>query len=371
MGTGMHHGIISGNDPWGLPLHYKIMPQYLQTLASYRTHMVGKWHLGHFTEVQTPLERGFDTLYGYFSGFEGYFEHTAEVQICADEHDCFYDLRDNWTPVRSDTYNTYLFSSQVETLISHYGSQEEDSDPFFLYYALSNMHEPIQVPLEVKALHAKKLAQVPNDKRRTFAAMAIILDEAVGNMTDALQAYGLYEDTFIIVASDNGALPLVEAAGSNWPLRGAKGSLWEGGVKVNAFVRSSLIPDNRRGMFYDGLFHVTDWLPTIVYGVLGESESNSDSLDGVNQWDAIIGRAEAPRNSLLYNIDYNGNITFGALRIGDLKILRGVQYYPVWPVPQGDALAVNQSNYANEQYLDYLFNATADPTESVDLKESH
>ena len=40
--TGMHHGIISGNDPWGLPLHYKIMPQYLQTLASYRTHMVGK-----------------------------------------------------------------------------------------------------------------------------------------------------------------------------------------------------------------------------------------------------------------------------------------------------------------------------------------
>jgi len=84
------------------------------------------------------------------------------------------------------------------------------------------------------------LSTVPNHERRTFAAMLLLLDEAVLNATRALGRAGLAEDTLLIVASDNGAIPFVSSAessaGSNYPLRGLKGYNWEGGNRVPAFL---------------------------------------------------------------------------------------------------------------------------------------
>lgn len=84
--------------------------------------------------------------------------------------------------------------------------------------------------------------------------------------------------------SDNGGQIL--DGGNNWPLRGWKGSLWEGGTHGAGFVTGGALPQKRRGTINQELIHVSDWFPTIVYGVAGWN-LNGTSLDGFNQWPAI------------------------------------------------------------------------------------
>ena len=84
--------------------------------------------------------------------------------------------------------------------------------------------------------------------------------------------------------SDNGGM--VTEGGNNWPLRGWKHSLWEGGMHGVGFVTGGALPDARRGTSYDGLIHVSDWFPTIVSGLIGASV-NGTELDGFDVWKAV------------------------------------------------------------------------------------
>ena len=440
--VGMGHGIISGNSPWGLPTNYSLMPEYLKAVGGYSTHLVGKWHLGHFQASHTvspprplpthvppsrtqpnfqhlshlttkhtharttqPLERGFDSFYGFFSGFTGAFHHTSELSVCGEERDCYYDLRDGWEPAGNalageSHYNMYLFEDEVAKIISHHGDSDKNT-PFFLYYAMSNVHEPIEVPeayLEREDIK-EKLAPILNVQRRHFAAMTMIVDDAIQNLTSCLRSNEIYDETILIIASDNGAQTSVVGAGSNLPLRGMKGFLWEGGVRVHAMVRSSSIPTHVRGKTYDGLFHVTDWMPTI-FGMIGSSYALKQlvpsmaggytELDGYNHWGAIMGHSSrSPRSTLVHNMDYlYSNVTAewyttGAIRVGDFKLLRGVQYMPVWDLPQSDNRTELEEggvfadggsggeDWYNEVPSDYLYNITADPSETTDLKAQY
>jgi len=80
MCSGMQHEVIFANEPWGLPLKEKLLPQYLKELG-YVNRMVGKWHLGHFSANYTPIYRGFDSHYGYWSGHQDYYDHTAQDSV--------------------------------------------------------------------------------------------------------------------------------------------------------------------------------------------------------------------------------------------------------------------------------------------------
>jgi arylsulfatase A-like enzyme len=109
---------------------------------------------------------------------------------------------------------------------------------------------------------------------------------------------------FLVNRSDNGGCFL--AGGKNGPLRGTKGSLFEGGIKVNAFIFStSLIPSKYRGTKYSSLMHVTDWFPTILdLADINYDPPESKALDGYSQVDAWYG-GTAPRSHVLYNFYYN------------------------------------------------------------------
>lgn len=71
---------ILSAEPNGLPLDFKLLPEYLRDLG-YRTHIVGKWHLGYFREPYTPLHRGFETFLGCYNGYTGFYDYIVEAQV--------------------------------------------------------------------------------------------------------------------------------------------------------------------------------------------------------------------------------------------------------------------------------------------------
>ena len=90
--------------------------------------------------------------------------------------------------------------------------------------------------------------------------------------------------------------------GSNWPLRGEKGTYWEGGIHGPGFVSSPLLQEEVKGTDYDGLVHVSDWFPTIVSGIAGGNLTD-EKLDGHDVWEAISTGSESPRTEILHFID--------------------------------------------------------------------
>jgi len=109
----------------------------------------------------------------------------------------------------------------------------------------------------------------------------------IGHIIDALKATELYNNTWIIFTSDNGAPNSPGTIGRNFPLRGHKASLWEGGIRVPAFVHSALLPADRKGTRSNELYHVTDLLPTIL-DLAGISEKPPQSLDGFSVLESLL-----------------------------------------------------------------------------------
>jgi len=107
---GMGHHIVTGNQPYGLPLDLATLPQYL-AVAGYKAVMLGKWHLGHFKHAHLPLQRGFDAHVGFYSGFQDHFSHVSESSICevADaEGQCFLDLRSGTEALDTSSWDDEL-----------------------------------------------------------------------------------------------------------------------------------------------------------------------------------------------------------------------------------------------------------------------
>ena len=107
---------------------------------------------------------------------------------------------------------------------------------------------------------------IQNPKRRLAAGMIYQMDEGIGNITAALKQYGMLENTVLIFTSDNGAAIGTGdgIGGSNWPLRGAKHSIWEGGTKVPALIHYPPLFPPGMSLNYSFLFHSADWAPTFA-----------------------------------------------------------------------------------------------------------
>ena len=90
---------------------------------------------------------------------------------------------------------------------------------------------------------------------------------------------------FIKPILDNGGARIIPAV--NWPLRGSKGTLWEGGVRSPGFIHSPLLPSDVRGTVSNVFMHVSDWFPTIVSGIAGGNLGGTKPLDGFDVWNAI------------------------------------------------------------------------------------
>lgn len=359
-------------------------------------------HQGHFTSDHLPLARGFDSFFGFYSGYIDYFSHesgglllaggkahpsavttlfachASEIRMCS-RPDCYLDWQDSreGPQAASGEYGTIELSAVVDDVI-----RRHDSDtPFFLYYAVPNVHEPLMAPDHIFAAHSRVLDKIPNTQRRTFAAMLVMLDETVANVTHSLRTAGMYERTILVFASDNGANALVQGSGSNFPLRGQKGYLFEGGFRVPAFIHSPLIPQDRRGASYENLFHVSDWLPTLLDGVLDRASLLAGrSLNGVNHWNALLGSSTSiPRSEILYNIDMLGDtgkplgFDVAAVRVDKWKLILNELNVSSYPVPVADVVMQNRvpnNGEAGDVRHNYLFDLDKDPGETTNLYDA-
>ena len=279
----MHHSVVDWIPPassYGLPLNETTMAEKFKE-AGYKTHASGKWHLGFYKWEFTPTFRGFDSFLGFYSGGEDYFTHESSGG---------YDFRRDTSPrcgkgcseidwQDKGKYSTTVFTREAVRVVE----EHDTSDPLFLYLAYQGVHSPPQVPEKYIAPYKDLIA---DPKRRTFAGMLSAVDEGIANVTAALKRRGMLENTLIIFTSDNGGpTTTTDGVGArNWPLKGGKHSVWEGGVRATAFVSGAGVTPQSTP--YKGLMHGADWLPTLSK-VAGYNLSGTLPLDGVSPWNEI------------------------------------------------------------------------------------
>merc|ERR1719300_1977122 len=312
---GLQYNTIKSWWKLHLPDDHPILPQALRKLG-YATHMVGKWHLGFCNWKYTPTYRGFQSFYGYYNAAEDYYTHRQHHG---------YDFRDDDQVDKSAKghYSTDLFTTRATSIIRNHNT----STPLFLYLAYQAVHGPLQVPQKYITQHC---THITDKDRRTKCGMIAALDESVKKVKAALDARGMTDNTFILFSSDNGG-PVHEAA-SNYPLRGSKITLWEGGTRAAAFVHApGLMTGDAKGYTYDELIHIVDWYPTLLEAAGGTHAPHF--LDGVSMWGHLLGAVEpGPRTEFLYNMDDVRNIS--AIRWRNYKLIQGFARNPQgWYVP--------------------------------------
>jgi len=274
------------------------------TLASvlkengYFTAIAGKWHMG--SPPYTPLKYGFQSSYGYFDGQIDPYTHEYKKETALTD-------RRSWH--RNDEYLdeeghvTDLLTTEAIRII-----EEKREKPFFLYLAHHVPHYPLDEPDVWMSVYDNE-DMFPS--RTLFAASVTHMDDAIGQIIDALERTGQRENTLILFTSDNGgqfswnsdteyhgnyADKPHNVLGNNYPLRGWKGDLYEGGIRVPAFVNW---PGRLKPGEIDFPVHISDWLPTLCEVTETELPPNQ-MLDGKSIWPILTGEQKVPNEKPVY-----------------------------------------------------------------------
>ena len=279
----LHHGINDWIPPassYGMPLNETTMADHFRS-AGFKTHAIGKWHAGFYTDEFTPTFRGFDSFYGFYTGGEDYFTHNAggydfhrdPQPRCHQANNC---SQVAWQD--KGKYSTIAFADEAVNVVQAHPV----TAPLFLYLAFQAVHAPPEVPKYYVPIYG---SHIKDAKRANFAGMLGAMDQGVGNVTAALTTKGMMDNIIIVFTADNGGPTTTgDAVGSrNWPLKGGKHSIWEGGTRATSCVWSpshlGTNPDSAHYLLYDNLMHGSDWLPTLVLAA-GGSTTGSLPLDG-------------------------------------------------------------------------------------------
>jgi arylsulfatase A len=233
----------------GLPASEITMADMFRA-AGYATAHIGKWHLGPGAGHK-PLDHGFDYSFGFMGGCIDNYTHFFYWDG-PDRHDLWENNQRVRMPGR---YFPDLMVEKAEAFIEQHRDR-----PFFMYFAMNMPHYPYQG--EPKWLDYYKKLPYP---RNLYAAFVSTLDERVGRLVDYLEKNGLRERTILVYQSDNGHSVEERAhhgGGSSGPYRGAKFSLFEGGIRLPAIISwPGHLPEGEvRGQ----IAHGCDWLPTVA-----------------------------------------------------------------------------------------------------------
>jgi arylsulfatase A-like enzyme len=325
----MRHGLQVGVvRPWakyGLPLEERTLAQALQE-AGYTTAVVGKWHLGHFALDYLPTRRGFDHQYGHYNGALDYFTHIR---------DGGFDWHKDDTICRDEGYSTHLIARDAARFVA----ANTEKKPFFLYVPFNAVHAPHQVP----EAYMKPYGDLKGERRK-YAGMLAAMDEAVGQIVDAVEKAGVRKNTLFVFSSDNGG-PQPGIVTDNGKYRAGKGTLYEGGVRVAAFATWD--GHIKRNSTVTEPLHIVDWYPTLLK-LCGAKAEQKLALDGQDLWPTLTQDKPSPHDAILLNTTPTG----GAIRVGDWKLVirNGADDLDGGPAKNPDKRSVELFNLKNDPY---------------------
>ncbi len=320
----------------GMPSEKVTIAEALKT-AGYVTGHVGKWHLG-FTPETMPNGQGFDYSFGHMGG-------------CIDNYSHFFywngpnrhDLYENGEEVWADgKYFPDLMAEKADEFV-----RNNRNKPFFLYYAINLPHYPVQ-PTEKWRKYYKDLPH----PRSGYAGFISVIDERVGQLMKTLDELGIRENTLIIFQSDHGHSMEVRnfgGGGNAGPFRGAKTSLFEGGIRVPAIISMpGTIP---QGEERDQMTLGVDWFPTILdYCGLARGAVEGKSIKPIIEDPSTPGQHEVFR--------WKQGVSW-AVRKGDWKLLG----YPRDPA--------NKAPLDPDEDALFLVNIKEDHTEMTNLASKY
>lgn len=308
-------GVIRTNraNSWGhLSSAAVLMPDRLRK-AGYATALIGKWHLG-LSSPNTPNQRGFDFFHGFVGDMmENYTTHVRDGKNY---------MRLNGKEINPQGHATDLFT---QWSVEYIRKRAKTAKPFFLYLAYNAPHVPIQPPAEWVQKVKVRQPGIP-EKRAQLAALIEHLDDGIGRVIGALKEAGLYENTLIVFTSDNGGQ--LSAGAFNGNINGAKGSMYEGGLKVPACVvwPGRIAPGSQS----DQLLLTMDIYPTLLAAIGAKAEIQ---VDGVSFLPTLLGQKATPEARTVFFTRREGEGGYGgktidAVRKGDWKLLQNFPDVP-------------------------------------------
>jgi arylsulfatase A-like enzyme len=330
------------------PSNSRAFPPGTPTIASalkecgYTTHIAGKWHLGGKPEWG-PNHYGFDHSYGALCGALDPWTHKYRRG----------PFEDTWhrdlQRIDEEGNATELVAREA------LGWLQQAKQPWFIYVPFFAVHIPVDAPEEYKRLYSGvKFDDDPakNDSLLRLAAYVTQMDTKVGEFVAKLEKTGQRRNTLIVFTSDNGGLPAGKnpyvgnvpdspALSSNLPLRGHKNTLYEGGVRVSAFVNW---PGKLAAGKLTAPLHAADWMPTLTR-LAGWRVPADLKFDGLDVWPLLTGAVQKPEPRTIYIPHRSGAI-----------VLR-----------DGWKLIARKPGKGKGKGVDELYNVTADPCEEKDL----
>lgn len=291
----------------GVPRSEKMISELLKP-RGYATMAIGKWHLGTHPGL-TPQERGFDEFFGFLSGGHNYLPENLTLEDLS-------AVKKQW-----DWYRTKLLHNGKRVAIDEYLTDElshmavdfverKKDQPFFLYLAYNAPHTPMQATQK----YLDRFPDIDNPRRKTYAAMVSAVDDGVGRLLNKLDELKLADNTIVFFLSDNGGA--TNNASRNTPLRGNKGSLFEGGVRVPFAMRwPAKVP---AGIHYKQPVISLDIAATIV-AQAGAKVPADKPLDGIDLVPYLRGEKDGRPHEALYWRMFDKD--HRALRVGDNKLI--------------------------------------------------
>ena len=289
----------------GMDTHEVLLPRMLKA-ADYTSGIFGKWDLGVHRRF-LPLARGFDEFYGFVNTGIDYYTH---------ERYGVPSMYRNNSPTTADkgTYCTDLFEREAVRFL-----KTKRREPFFLYvpfnapHGASNLDPTIrggaQAPDRFKAMYPGLLAQVGTERRTRygktytvpnraarrleFVGSVTAMDAAIGRLLDLLDEYGIADNTIVLFFSDNGG----GSSADNAPLRGRKGQMFEGGLRVPCIVRwPGKIP---AGTTSDAFLTSLEVVPTLC-AATGAAPPKGVVLDGFDMLPVLQGKKRLLRSEMFW-----------------------------------------------------------------------
>ena len=281
----------------GLPENEVTLAEMLQQ-AGYRTHLLGKWHLGHRAQYM-PMNHGFDYFYGY---------------LYSNDMHPFYTFENNKTIVEeTDQSNITADLTKRATQIIRNAASVAENQPYFLFLSHPMPHIPLAASESFKV----------SSRQGLYEQVIRELDWSVGEVMRELDHQGQLDNSIVIFASDNGPwLLMEEEGGSTGGLRGGKGNTFEGGMRVPTIV--SWPNGFSGGRVHSRPTTLMDWFPTIAE--ITNQALPDVPIDGRSLLKELIGTESSTVDKPFV---YFANGEIEAIRSGDWKL----KYPPSKPLP--------------------------------------